>query len=325
MDSDTYTDESIIEFAKDNLISIKIDAEKGAGPEQKIKYRVRGYPTILVLDSLGNEMDRIVGYRPPEEFLKELIRIKNGENTLSDLQEKYENNSDDISIQFNIAKKYIDLNVPDSAKKYLDLVKKYHLENNQFVFQDLFDLSQLYNRVGFPEIAIDMLDQIIDLDIDSSETAYFYSLLYKAKKDNNINKLMEFVDFTDDTTRKKQSYWQIIRILKKNADNQSLEAELYLKAVNLYDKKYKYLPRLLNSFAWRMTELGLLLPEALEKVNIALEFGEDLKILDTKAEVLWKLGRVDEALEVNSKCIQGNPEYQHYQDQKEKFLNTKAI
>ena len=115
LDSDTYTDEKIIEFAKNNLISIKIDAEKGDGPEQKIKYRIGGYPTILVLDSLGNEMDRIVGYRPPEEFLKELIRIKNGENTLSDLQAKYENNSGDISLQFNIAKKYIDLNVPDSA------------------------------------------------------------------------------------------------------------------------------------------------------------------------------------------------------------------
>ena len=74
-----------------------------------------------------------------------------------------------------------------------------------------------------------------------------------------------------------------------------------------------------------MAELGLLLPHALEKLNIALEFGEDVKILDTKAEILWKLGRVDEALEVISKCIKGNSEYQHYQDQKEKFLNTKAI
>ena len=325
MDSDTYTDKRIIEFAKNNLISIKIDAEKGAGPEQKIKYRVGGYPTILVLDSLGNEMDRIIGYRPPKEFLKELIRIKNGDNTLSDLQAKFVNNADDISLQFNIAKKYIDLNASDSAKKYLDLVQKYYSENNQFVFQDLFDLSQLYNRIGFTEIAINMLDQIIDSDIDSSETAYFYGLLYKAKQNNDINDLMAFVDLTEDTIRKKQSYWQIIRILKKNGDNQSLEAELYLKAVNLYDKKYKYLPGLLNSFAWRMTELGLLLPKALEKVNIALEFGEDLKILDTKAEVLWKLGRTDEALEAISKCIQGNPEYQHYQDQKEKFLNTRAI
>ena len=49
-----------------------------------------------------------------------------------------------------------------------------------------------------------MLDQIIDLDIDSSETAYFYSLLYKAKKDNNINKLanIKYLKFfTNNTIR----------------------------------------------------------------------------------------------------------------------------
>ncbi len=43
LDADTYTDERVIEFAKQNLISKKIDAEKDSGPEQKKKYRVRGY------------------------------------------------------------------------------------------------------------------------------------------------------------------------------------------------------------------------------------------------------------------------------------------
>ena len=83
LDADTFTDEKVIAFARENLISKKIDAEKGAGPDQKKKYRVRGYPTILFLDKQGVEIDRIVGYRPPEEFLIELNRIKNGENTLS--------------------------------------------------------------------------------------------------------------------------------------------------------------------------------------------------------------------------------------------------
>ena len=132
-------------------------------------------------------------------------------------------------------------------------------------------------------------------------------------------------DITNDTTRKKQCYWQMIRTLKKNDNDPSLEAQLYLKAVSLYDENYKYLASLLNSFAWRMTEIGQLLPEALEKVNYALEIKEDLKILDTKAEVLWKLGRVEEAIKVINECIQGNPEYKHYQDQKAKFLATKAL
>lgn len=304
---------------------MKIDAEKGFGPEQKEKYRVRGYPTIIVLDNSGNELDRIVGYLPPEDFLKELNRIKESTNTLSDLQLKYSKNSDDITIQIDLAKKYIDLNLIDSAKKYLDDIQSHYRGNDAFTFQNFYNLSQLYYRIGELDVSIDILDQIVDQNIDSSESAYFYGLLYKAKKNNLIDNLKEYVDITDDTSRKKQCYWQMIRTIKKNDNDPLLEAQLYLKAVNLYDENYKYLASLLNSFAWRMAEIGQLLPEALEKVNYALEIEDDLKILDTKAEVLWKLGRVDEAIEVINECIQGNPEYEHYQNQKAKFLATKSL
>ena len=109
--------------------------------------------------------------------------------------------------------------------------------------------------------------------------------------------------FVDNVEWKKLSYWQAMRIVKKSGEDLDLEASIYLKAVNLYDKNYKYLPSLLNGFAWRMTELGRNLLIALDKVNIALEYGDDLQILDTKAEVLWKLGRTEEALEVINKCI----------------------
>ena len=82
MDNDTYSDKRIIKYANENLVSIKIDAEKGSGPKKKKKYRVKGYPTILLLDPSGNEIDRIVGYRPADELIDELLRIKSGTNTL---------------------------------------------------------------------------------------------------------------------------------------------------------------------------------------------------------------------------------------------------
>ena len=57
-------------------------------------------------------------------------------------------NSDDITIQIELAKKYIDLNVKDSAKKYLDDIQSYHRSNNAFTFQNFYNLSQLYYRIG---------------------------------------------------------------------------------------------------------------------------------------------------------------------------------
>jgi len=320
LDKDTYTDERVMEFAEQNLISIKIDAEKNDGPEQKKKYRVRGYPTILLLDPSGNELDRIVGYRPPKEFLEELIRIKGGENTLTDLLAQHRRKLEDYPIQLSLSKKFISLNLPDSARKHLDNVYSYQQNKSQLDFSISLKLSQMYYQIGPLDRSIDLLEEIIGSGIDSSDTAYFYRLLYKARKNSDIDELYEYVNLSENVERKKQSYWQMIRILKKQKKNPELEADFYLKVIALYDSDYKYLASLLNSFAWRMTELEKNLDLALEKIDLALEFGEDIRILDTKAEVLWKLGLTEEALKVIKKCIERDPNKKYYKDQKNKFL-----
>ena len=322
LDADTYTDERVIEFAKQNLISKKIDAEKDSGPEQKKKYRVRGYPTILLLDTDGNEVDRIVGYRPPDEFLNELNRIKSRDNTISDLKYRHKQEPDHYPTQIALAKKYVLVNLPDSASQILDNLYDVQQNKSQLDFSVALSLGQLYYQIGSLDRSIQILDQIVESGVDSSDTGYFFGLMYKARKTSDIDDLLQYADFSENKDRKKQSYWQIIRILKKQKRDPDLEAELYLKAIALYGSEYKYLPSLLNSFAWRMTVLEKNLDIALEKINEALESGEDLRILDTKAEVLWKLNRTEEAVQVIEKCIQGDPDKKHYRDQKTKFLGS---
>ena len=322
LDTDTYTDQRVIEFAKKNLISKKIDAEKNNGPQQKKKYRVMGYPTILLLDSEGNEIDRIVGYRPSDEFLNELNRIKNRENTLSDLITRYKKNINNSSVKIDLAEKYILMNLPDSARSLLDNIYSYQKKKHQLDFSVSFNLSQLYYKIRSLDRSIEILDQIVESGVDSSDIAYFYRLLYKSKRSSDIDALLEYAELSENIDRKQKSYWQIIRILKKYKREPDLEAELYLKVIDLYTSDYKYLPSLLNSFAWRMTELEKNLDNALVKINKALEYGEDIKILDTKAEVLWKLNRSEEAVEIIEKCILGDPQKQYYKDQKKKFLSA---
>ena len=322
LDTDTYTDQRVIEFAKKNLISKKIDAEKNNGPQQKKKYRVMGYPTILLLDSEGNEIDRIVGYRPSDEFLNELNRIKNRENTLSDLITRYKKNINNSSVKIDLAEKYILMNLPDSARSLLDNIYSYQKKKHQLDFSVSFNLSQLYYKIRSLDRSIEILDQIVDSGVDSSDIAYFYRLLYKSKRSSDIDALLEYAELSENIDRKQKSYWQIIRILKKYKREPDLEAELYLKVIDLYTSDYKYLPSLLNSFSWRMTELEKNLDIALVKINKALEYGEDIKILDTKAEVLWKLNRSEEAVEIIEKCILSDPQNKYYKDQKKKFLSA---
>ena len=72
LDADTYSNNLVISFALNNLVSFKIDAEKDYGVELVKKYNVSAYPTIVFLNDKGGEIDRIVGYLPPDKFLKEL-------------------------------------------------------------------------------------------------------------------------------------------------------------------------------------------------------------------------------------------------------------
>ena len=106
MDADTFGDKDIIEYALNHLISIKVNAEVGKGPEIAKHYNVRGYPTIVITDNKGVEIDRIVGYLKAPEFLKQLKRIREGENTIKSLLNKFQLDPRNFNTLFTLAKKY---------------------------------------------------------------------------------------------------------------------------------------------------------------------------------------------------------------------------
>ncbi len=61
LDQDVFSHQFVYDYYNDNFINLKIDAEKGEGPKIKDKYFVSAYPTLIFLDSEGNEIERHVG------------------------------------------------------------------------------------------------------------------------------------------------------------------------------------------------------------------------------------------------------------------------
>ena len=59
----------------------------------------------MILDSGGAEIDRIEGYRSPEEFTKELERIRQGNDTLPTLRKKAADAPDDVKAGLALARK----------------------------------------------------------------------------------------------------------------------------------------------------------------------------------------------------------------------------
>ena len=70
MDAHTFQDEKVAEFYNDNFINLKIDMEKGEGPDIARKYKVTAYPTLFFINKDGEVEKKILGAKPAKEFLK---------------------------------------------------------------------------------------------------------------------------------------------------------------------------------------------------------------------------------------------------------------
>ena len=109
------------------------------------------------------------------------------------------------------------------------------------------------------------------------------------------------------------------------ADTEQKEKELsaYNEMLTLFPDD----PSALNSYAWRMAEIDRNLEDALLKVQKAINLSDDdpssqANIIDTKAEVLWKLGHLDEAIKYIEQAIYLDSNNEYYKLQKNKFLDT---
>jgi thiol:disulfide interchange protein len=69
MDRTTYRNGLVQQVLRKDMVSIKINAEKGKGVAFAKKYDVSGYPCLIVLDNQGNEVARRYGYMTPRAFL----------------------------------------------------------------------------------------------------------------------------------------------------------------------------------------------------------------------------------------------------------------
>ena len=64
------------EYMNANFVNAKFNAESGEGVDLSKKYKITGYPTLIIADAEGNEITRIVGSpRTPKEFVAKVKEV----------------------------------------------------------------------------------------------------------------------------------------------------------------------------------------------------------------------------------------------------------
>ncbi len=61
MKEDVYTDQVLGDYFNENFINYMVEGDKGEGPDLRMIYDVKSYPTLLFLDSKGAEVARKEG------------------------------------------------------------------------------------------------------------------------------------------------------------------------------------------------------------------------------------------------------------------------
>lgn len=69
MDKNTYSDPRVIDRSA-SLVCVKVDGD--ARGDLTARYNVTGYPTTVFLNPDGSEKHRVVGYKGPDDFLKDI-------------------------------------------------------------------------------------------------------------------------------------------------------------------------------------------------------------------------------------------------------------
>jgi len=272
------------------LISIKINAwDNKEGTKLFNRYNGTYIPLLIFLDENGKEIERIIGYRNVEDFLIILNNVLNNTDTFMSLFEKYQQG--------------------DTNSNLIDkLSYKSEMKNNDSLSTELYSII-LNNSSKYEANVIERAD-------------FYFSKL--ALKEGNVSKIENFIKSYQNSDRIASAYNQLAYYYKSNKDT-LLEINTLKKIIEIFPDN----PSSLNHYAWRMTELNKELNDALKQINKGLLLTDKNdssypQLLDTKAEVLWRMDLFDEAIEIINEAINIDDESKYYKDQKQKFKESKS-
>ena len=286
LDSETFTNNEVIQNIKNNFIPIKINAESKYGMPLFEKFKGTGYPMIIFFDKNKNEIDRMYGYYSAKTFLKKLNNISSGNGTFTDLLTKYKLGDNSSTTIFELAKKYFSKGDYDSS---IELYEKV-LENK--------DLS--YNMFHESNYAISM----IKLKNDDSQTMENYIQKYPESfllKKSIIDLLM---------------YYKFSFLEKK-------ETDLYEEYIDKFSDDPLFINQYCWRMTELNTNLNKALQKINLSLSMIDENDTNKAMInDTKAEIFWKLGETDKAIITINESIETDPSNEYYKNQKRKFLNS---
>lgn len=147
LDSEVFPDPEVAKEAA-SFIAVRVDADGAWGKALSKRYHVVGLPTVLFLNSRGEEIDRVFGFQAAPEFLRSMRDFRSGRNTIEAARKLLATKPDDLALRFEVGRRLAIRGEVEDARKLLGRVSTADPENKAgYASKALYTLGKyLYLR-----------------------------------------------------------------------------------------------------------------------------------------------------------------------------------
>lgn len=313
LEAETFAD-SDVQRELAAMVPVRLNAEK-EGADLARTLGVAGYPTVVFLGPDGREVDRIVGYLPPDRFVEQLRLIRGGDTFAACLDRLSRDPGNWDALQ-RAVDGLLERSDPEAA---IARIEAYHdaagdqatpmcrvlLSTARAELQDrVYRRAAKLFRSGWDEplwvpdaAGADGLKTLIDHRPQKMEPDEVANEL-RAARTGDARKLFEGIDlegFPADTLIQAASF-------ADRTGNYDLAADLYLRWYRAAGDGAT--PEALNGVAWQLYLLGRELDTALTMARAAQARDDSPDIADTLARILYVTGQTGEAIAVQTRAAE---------------------
>ena len=217
-----FVDSTVISKLTSDWILVKVNG--GEDSVSKKAHHVSGYPTTILAQKSGEEIDRLVGYEPPEEFLQTMIDYSNGIGTLEDLLGKAKG-SEDRALFYEIADKYKYRGGSEQAEIWYNKVLATGKALDSLSGESRIAVADMYRRAKEYDRAVEAFAAIVtDFETGSfvQEAEIYIPYTLKAKGDTTAA-IVAFEHYVENYPESEDAEWanEQIEKLKNPTDTES--------------------------------------------------------------------------------------------------------
>lgn len=270
-DSVVYHDPDVVMFAGRTCLPFRVrgDALDSESVALTRAFHVKDFPTVIVLRSNGSEIDRMIGYQTPQQFLIYLQDFLNDTNTVGNLSKRLLTDTANLELALRLAVRY-----------------------------------ELRAEV---DSAMWLMQQIVARGVDSTpvvQTAKLHLGVFDARAFGRTVMLSELFANSPFDSIRHEAASELVEFFQghKLYDSVKIVYERWLERMpNDGD--------LLNDYAWFLTQQpngDLARADSLSARAIAID-PKDAEYLDTRAEVFSRRHLYREAVETMEKAVRLRP------------------